>query len=48
MDHTYNANVLKIVVHENMIGGSSIVKAFPSERDMPGIEPGPLGWYTSA
>ena len=19
-----------------------------SERDMPGIEPGPLGWYTSA
>ena len=43
----------KPFVHENLIGGSSIVLVFPleiadSERDMPGIEPGPLGWDTSA
>ena len=35
-----------------MVGGSSMVR-FPlviavSERDMSGIEPGPLGWHTSA
>ena len=35
-----------------MVGGSSmigfsLVKAV-SKRDMPGIEPGPLGWQTSA
>ena len=41
------------VVHGNVVGGSSIIKVFPlviavSERDMPRIEPGPLGWYTSA
>ena len=40
-------------VHENVVGGSSIIWGFPlvigdSERDMPGIEPGPPGWYTSA
>ena len=39
------------VVHENVVGGSSMI-GFPlviafSERDMPGIEPGPLGWHTS-
>ena len=42
----------KHVVHENVVGGSSMIR-FPlviavSERDMPGIEPGPLGWHTSA
>ena len=42
----------KHVVHENVVGGSSMT-GFPlviavSERDMPGIEPGPLGWHTSA
>ena len=40
------------VVHENMVDGSSVLRVSPlviavSERDMPGIEPGPLGWYTS-
>ena len=35
-----------------MVDGSSMI-GFPlviadSERDIPGIEPGPLGWYTSA
>ena len=44
--------VLKHVVHKNVVGGSSMIE-FPlviavSKRDMPGIEPGPLGWYTSA
>ena len=34
-----------------MLGGSSMI-GFPlviavSERDMPGIEPGVLGWHTS-
>jgi hypothetical protein len=34
----------KHVVHENLIGGSSIILGFPlviadSERDMPGIQP---------
>ena len=42
----------KHVVHENAVDGSSMI-GFPlviavSERDMPGIEPGPLGWHTSA
>ena len=42
----------KHVVHENVVGGRSMIR-FPlviavSERDMPGIEPGPQGWYTSA
>ena len=37
----------KHVVHVNMVGGSSMI-GFPlviavSDRDMPGIEPGPLG-----
>ena len=36
-----------------MVGGSSTIWVFPlviadSEREMPGIEPGPLGWYASA
>ena len=35
-----------------MVGGSSMI-GFPlvialHERDMPGIEPGPLGWHTNA
>ena len=35
-----------------MLGGSSML-GFPlviavSEQDMPGIEPGPLGWHTNA
>ena len=43
----------KHVVHENVVGGSSVLRVFPfviavSEWDMPGIEPGPLGWYTRA
>ena len=37
----------KHVVHENGVGGSSVLRGFPlviavSERDMPGFEPGPL------
>ena len=40
------------VVNKNMVGGSGITR-FPlditdSERDMPGTEPGPLGWHTSS
>jgi hypothetical protein len=40
-------------VHENEVVGSSIILVFPlviadSERDIPGIDRGPLGWYTSA
>ena len=39
------------VVHNNVLGGSSMI-GLPlviavSERDMPGIEPGPLGWHIS-
>ena len=38
------------VVQETMAGGSNMivfpVVIFDSERDMPGIQPGPLGWYT--
>ena len=39
------------VEHKNVVGGSSII-GFPlliadSERDMSGIEPGPLGWPTT-
>ena len=38
----------KHVVHENVVGGSSVLRVFPlviavSEQDMPGIETGPLG-----
>jgi hypothetical protein len=41
------------VVHENEVGGSSIIWVFllviaDSEQDMPESNPGPLGWYTSA
>ena len=46
-------NGLKInhVVHKNVVGGSSMIW-FPlviavSERHMPGIKPGSLGWHTS-
>ena len=40
------------VVHYNMVDGSSMIR-YPlviavSEKDMPRIEPGPLGWYTSS
>ena len=39
-------------IHESVMGGSSMI-GFPlviadSERDMPGIEPGPLDWHTRA
>ena len=42
----------KHVVHKNVVGGSSMI-GLPlviadSIRDMPGITPGPLGWYFSA
>ena len=42
----------KHVLHANVVGGSSMIR-FPlgiavSEQDMPGIEPGPLGWHTNA
>ena len=42
----------KHVVHENVVGGRSMIR-FPlviavSKRDMPGIKPWPLGWHTSA
>jgi hypothetical protein len=41
------------VAWRDQMGGSSIIWVFPlvladSERNMPGIKPGPLGWYTSA
>ena len=40
------------LVHENVVGGNSMIRfrlvIAVSERDMPGIEPGPLGWHTSA
>ena len=41
----------KHVVHENVVGGSTMIW-FPlliavSKGDMQGIEPGPLGWHTS-
>ena len=40
------------VVHRTVVDGRSMI-GFPlvitdSERDMPGIKPGPLGWQTSA
>ena len=40
------------VVHIKVVDGSSIIR-FPlvladSEGEMPGMEPGPVGWYTSA
>jgi hypothetical protein len=34
----------KDVVHENLIGGNSIIWVFPLVI----ADPGPLGWYTSA
>ena len=42
----------KHVVYENVLDGSSMV-GFPlviadSLQDIPGIEPGPLGWHTNA
>ena len=42
----------KHVVHENVVGGSSMIR-FPlviadSEHDMPGIKPGLLGWHSPA
>ena len=41
----------KHVVHENLMGGSSMIGLTlviaVSERDMPGFEPGPLAWHTS-
>ena len=42
----------KHVAHRNVVDGSSMI-GFPlvmadSERDMPGIEHGPLGWQLSA
>ena len=42
----------KHVVHENVVSGSSMI-GFPlviavSDQDMPGMEPGPPGWHTSA
>ena len=41
---------IKHVLHRNLVGGSSMI-VFPlviavSERDMPGIKPGPLGRHT--
>ena len=49
---TYRYEPCKFVVHKKMVGGSSmiwfpLVIAVP-EQDMPEIEPGPLGWLTSA
>ena len=43
--------IFVLVVHKNVVGGNSIIWGFPlvianSEQDMPGIEPGPLGWAT--
>jgi hypothetical protein len=40
------------VLHDKVVGGSSMI-GFPpviadSEQDKPEIEPGPLGWFTSA
>ena len=42
----------KHVVHKTVVIGSPMIR-FPlvivvSERDMPEIEPGPLGWHISA
>jgi hypothetical protein len=40
------------VVHEIVVGGSSMIGfrhvINDTERDMPGIEPGSLGWHTRA
>ena len=43
---------IKHIEHRNVVEVSSMI-GFPlvmadSERDKPGIEPGPLGWHTSA
>ena len=54
MSYRSNKSVLyyKHVVHENVVGGSSMIGfrlvIAVSEWDMPGIEPRPLGWHTSA
>ena len=45
-------NVYKHGIHKSVLGGRSMIE-FPlviadSKRDMPGIEPGPLGWHNSA
>ena len=47
-----NNSCFEHVVHKNVMVGSSMI-GFPleiavSEQDMPVIEPGPLGWHTSA
>ena len=40
------------VVHKSVVSGSSMIGFLlviaVSAQDMPGIEPGPLGWQTSA
>ena len=55
MDTCYRHDIcmwtLKRVIHKNVGDGSRMI-GFPlviadSEQDRPGIEPGPLGWYTS-
>ena len=42
----------KYVVHRNVVDGSRMIgiplSIVDSEWDMPWIEPGPLGWHTSA
>ena len=48
--HLLRLIIHKHLVHENMVGGSSMI-VFPlviavSERDLPGIETGPPGWHT--
>ena len=46
---THIAPNKKCVVYEDVADVSSMI-GFPlahSERDMPGIKPGPLGWHTS-
>jgi hypothetical protein len=49
---THLSQIFKYVVHNNVVGGSSMVGfslvIAVSERDMPEIEPGLLGWHTSA
>ena len=41
----------KHVEHDNMVGGNSMIMFPPviadSERDMPGIDPGPVGRHNS-
>ena len=40
--------VFPLIVSSAVVGGSSIIRFPVSERDMPGIEHGPLGWHTHA